>query len=175
MPDKVFFADYDDVYIFKFVGNFHFSLCPAVEGFMRTVLIEKGMRPVVVDMTETTGVDSTGMGFLAQIALHSKRMLQVKPTLLVSDNDILKILKSMDFESVFNILLGGGSAGADFKEIKPIAAEEKEMTRHILAAHRTLMDMGPENKAKFEQAVKVFEKKQAKASRFESSKTQSTR
>ncbi len=99
MPDQVFFADYENVYIFKLVGNFHFSLCPAVEACMRAMLTEKGMRPVVVDMTETTGIDSTGMGFLAQIALHSKRMLQAKPTLLVADNDILKILKCMDFDS----------------------------------------------------------------------------
>jgi anti-anti-sigma regulatory factor len=171
MPDQVFFADYDDVYIFKLFGNFNFSLCPAVEAFMRTVPTEKGMRPVVVDMTEATGVDSTGMGFLAQIALHSKRMLQAKPTLLVSDNDILKILKGMDFDGVFNILQGGGTAGADFQEIQPVAADEKEMTRHILSAHRTLMNMGPENKAKFEEAIKVFEKKQAAACRIESSKT----
>jgi anti-anti-sigma regulatory factor len=158
MPDQVFFADYDNVYIFKLIGNFNFSFCPDVEGIMRTVLTEKGMQPVVVDMTETTGVDSTGMGFLAQIAIHSKRMLQTKPTLLVADNDILKILKGMDFDSVFNILLGDGTVGADFEEIKPIAVDEKEMTGHIVAAHRTLMKMGPENKAKFEQAIKVFEK-----------------
>jgi anti-anti-sigma regulatory factor len=168
MPDRVFFADYDGVYIFKLLGSFNFSLCPAVEGFMRTLLTENGMRPVVVDMTETTGVDSTGMGLLAQIALHSKRMLQAKPTLLVSGNDILKILKGMDFDSVFNILHGDGIVGAVFQEIQPIAADEKEMAGHILAAHRTLMSMGTENKAKFEQAIKVFEKKQAATSRFES-------
>ncbi len=161
MPDQVFFADYNNVYIFKLLGNFHFSLCPAVEACMRAMLAEKGMRPVVVDMTETTGIDSTGMGFLAQIALHSKRMLQAKPILLVADNDndILKILKGMDFDSVFTILHGNGTVGGDFQEIKPIAADEKEMTNHILAAHRTLMKMSPENKAKFEQAIKVFEKK----------------
>lgn len=171
MPDQVFFADYEDVYIFKFIGSFHFSLCPAVEGFMRKVLAEKGMRPVAVDMTETTGVDSTGMGTLAQIALHSKRMLQAKPILLVSDKDILKILKGMDFDSIFNILHSEGPLSADFEEIKPIAADEQEMTGYILAAHRTLMSMSPENKAKFEQVIKVFEKKQAAACRFESSRT----
>jgi hypothetical protein len=74
----------------------------------------------------------------------------------------------MDFESVFNILRGAGTPGADFQEIQPIAAEEKEMTCHILATHRTLMNMGPENKGKFGQAIKVFEKKHAAASRFES-------
>jgi anti-anti-sigma factor len=171
MPDQVFFADYEGVYIFKLVGNFQFSLCPAVEECMRTVLTEKGMRPVVVDMTETTGIDSTGMGLLAQIALHSKRMLQAKPTLLVADKDILKILRGMDFETVFAILYGNESAGAEFQEIQPIAADEKELTRHILEAHRTLMSMSPENKATFEQVIQVFEKKQAAASRFESSKS----
>jgi len=34
------------------------------------------------------------MGILAQIAIYSKRMLQAKPTLLVSDNDILKKLST---------------------------------------------------------------------------------
>ena len=156
MADRIFFAEYNDVYIFKFVGSFDFTLCPAVEGFMRKLLSEKALRPVVIDMTATTGVDSTGMGMLAQIAVHSKRMLHAKPTLLVSDNDILKILKGMDFESVFNILQSGGAAGADFKEIEPVAADEKEMTHRILAAHRTLMNMSPENRVKFQHIVKTL-------------------
>ncbi len=92
---------------------------------MRTVLTEKGMRPVVVDMTETTGIDSTGMGILAQIALHSKRMLQAKPTLLVADNDILKILKGMDFETVFTILYGNESSAQIFKKYSPLQQMKK--------------------------------------------------
>jgi len=159
MPDQAFFAEYDDVYIFKFVGGLHFTLCPAVEGFMRRLFTEQTMRPVVVDMTGATGVDSTGMGILAQIAIHSKRMLQVKPTLLVSDRNIPKILKAMDFEKIFTILQGDGTAGADFEEIKSVAAGDNEMTQHIVAAHRRLMNMSPDNKAKFEQVIKVIEKK----------------
>lgn len=100
---------------------------------------------------------------LAQIAVHSKRMLKAKPTLLVSNNDILKILKGMDFESIFNILLSSVAVGADFekafKEIEPVAADEKEVTHQILAAHHTLMNMSPENRARFQQAIKVIEKK----------------
>lgn len=60
MTGQVFFAEYNDVYMFKFLGSFHFTLCPAVEGFMRKLLSEKALRPVVVGLTETTGVDSTG-------------------------------------------------------------------------------------------------------------------
>jgi|GEM_PF-6034379 len=41
--------------IFKFVWNLNFILCSAVEGFMRKLLAEKAMRPVVIDMTATTG------------------------------------------------------------------------------------------------------------------------
>jgi hypothetical protein len=85
-------------------------------------------------------------------------MLQAKPTLLVSDNDILKILKGMDFDSVFTVVRGGGTDGADFQEIQPVTAGEKEMIGHILAAHRTLMSMSAENREKFEQVIKVFEK-----------------
>jgi anti-anti-sigma regulatory factor len=158
MADQVLFAEYQDRYIFKFVGNFTFSLCPAVEGFMRRLLGEKEMRPVVIDMNEATGVDSTGMGILAQIAVHCKRMLQIQPILLASDNDILNILKAMDFECVFTIVRGAATAGADFKEIKPVAADEQEITRHILEAHRALMNMTPDNRAKFEQVIKILEK-----------------
>lgn len=161
MSDQAFFADFDNVYIFKFVGNFLFSLCPAVEGFMNTLFTERGMRPVVVDMTETARVDSTALGILARMAIHCRRMLQVKPTVLVSNNDIVTILKGMSFDGVLNILQTTAILDGRFEEIKPVAADEKEMLDHILESHRTLMSMSPSNRAKFEQAIKVLEQQRA--------------
>jgi anti-anti-sigma regulatory factor len=159
MSDKVFFAKQDDRYVFKFLGCFSFILCPAVEAFMRRLFTEKAMQPVTIDMTEATGIDSTGMGILAQIAIHSKRMLEAKPTLLVHDNDIPRILKGMDFEYVFTILHADSGIDADFEEIEPVECAQKEMTQQILGAHRNLMSISPDNKAKFEDIVKTLEKK----------------
>lgn len=157
MQDRVFFAEHSNSYVFKFLGCFSFIQCPAVEFFMRRLFNEKTLLPVVVDMSEATGIDSTGMGLLAQIAVHSKRMLEKKPTLLVQDNDIPRILKAMDFDSVFTVVEAGATIEADFQEIEAVGCDEKEMAQQILGAHRSLMNMTPANREKFENAVKTLE------------------
>ncbi len=159
MEDRVFFAEKNDSYVFKFIGSFTFFLCPAVEAFMCRLFAEMPLRPVIVDMTEATGIDSTGMGVLAQVAVHSKRMLKVKPDLLVRSNDIPRILKGMDFECVFSILHADSGIEAEFEELKPVECDRNEMTRQILGSHRTLMSITAANKAKFENAVKTLEGK----------------
>lgn len=161
MGGQAFFAETKDAYHFKFTGCFRFTLCPAVDAFIRRLIAEQSLKPVVIDLTEAAGIDSTGMGVLAQLAVHCKRMLQRKPSLLVRDNDILKVLRAVDFETVFDIAVDphNTAPGADYGEIQTVAVDHQQMARQILDAHRRLMSMTEKNRATYEEAVRALEKK----------------
>ncbi|MCP4716104.1 MAG: STAS domain-containing protein [Deltaproteobacteria bacterium] len=158
MDDQVFFAQHDNVFVFKLVGNIRFTICPGVEQFLQKLFAEQAMCPIIVDMTETTGIDSTALGLLAQMAMHSRKELDLKPTLLVVPGDVLTVIKSMSFDTVFSIVQEADAATGAFTEIHPVDVGEKDMIGHILAAHRTLMGLSDENRGKFENVLKVLEK-----------------
>ena len=96
--DRVLFAKEADLLVFKFVGDIRFTLCPAVDCFMKSVFKKNPGHPVLVDLTETMSIDSTALGLLAQIAIHSRKTLRQKPGLLVTDQDVLTVLKGMSLE-----------------------------------------------------------------------------
>jgi anti-anti-sigma factor len=155
--DQVLFAQEADLLVFKFVGDIRFTLCPAVDDFMKSVFNKKSKHPILVDLTETKSIDSTALGLLAQIAIHSRKMLNQKPGLLVSDQNVLQVLKGMSLEKVFNILHETIPSSGDFQEIEPVSVDKKDMITRILMAHHTLMSLSEENREKFKNVTELLE------------------
>lgn len=158
VEDQVFFAQHEDVSILKFTGDIRFTLCPAVEDFLKTKFDQNSMASIVIDLTETKSIDSTALGLLAHIAIQAKQAGGPRPALLVSSDDILRVLKGMSFDVIFTILRETGLSSSVFQEIKPVDTVEQDMIKHILSAHRTLMSLSEENRTKFENVIKVLEK-----------------
>ena len=111
----------------------------------------------MIDLSETTSIDSTALGLLAQISIQSKRVLEHKPNLLVSSDDIMRVTKGMSFDIIFNILQETIPLSGDFKVIEPVDVGEKDMINRILSAHRTLMSLSDENREKVENVIKILE------------------
>ncbi len=155
--DQVFFAQEADLLVFKFVGDIRFTLCPAVDDFMKSVFDKNPRHPVLVDLTETKSIDSTALGLLAQIAIHSRKKLNQKPGLLVTEQSVLQVLKGMSLEKVFNILQETNPSSGEFLEIKPVSVDKKEMITRILTAHHTLMSLSEENREKFKDVTELLE------------------
>ncbi len=156
MADQVLFARQNGVPVLKFTGDIRFTVCPAVDGFLKRLFVEKTEYPVVVDLTETTSVDSTALGVIAKVANHYHREMKMKPALLASPGDVLKVIKSMSFDRVFTVMCEAGVHGS-FEELQPVQPEEQDMVKLIISAHKTLMNLSRENKAKFENVISVLE------------------
>lgn len=159
--DQVLFAQAEEILVFKFLGDIRFTLCPAVDAFMKNVFSEQPDQPVLVDLTQTKTIDSTALGLLAQIAIHSRKRLNQKPGLLVSDPNVMKVLKGMSLEKVFNILQETAALPGEFREIDPITVDKKEMMARVLKAHRTLMGLSRENREKFKNVTELLEQQSA--------------
>jgi hypothetical protein len=58
----------------------------------------------VIDLTETRSIDSTTLGLLAKLSILSRQKVGLLPTVVTTHEDITRLLQSMGFDQVFNIV-----------------------------------------------------------------------
>lgn len=154
---RVLYAQHNDVYILKLVGEIRFTLCPAIDEVLQGIFTNE-QTPVVVDLTETTCVDSTALGVVAQIAVRARQQGNAKPSLLIAGDDIRKILQGVSFDRVFNVLQKTPETSSHYQELQPIEASEQELLEKVLQAHKNLCELSGENSSKFKDVISLLEK-----------------
>lgn len=153
---KIMVAENQDVYVLKFMGDVRLTLCSTIDSLLKRIFGGE-LKSVVVDLTETDGIDSTALGLLAKIAVNAKGVLERKPTIISTRTDITHILETMGFEHYFEICREPVELGCCMQEA-PIMDECAESVRQkVIDAHRILMGLNPKNKAEFEPVVFALE------------------
>ena len=155
---KVLHASHQGVHVLRFVGEIRYTLSPALEQFITGLF--SGLPPAgfVVDLTDTTSIDSTNLGLLADIA---KRMRKCggPPVILVSHRtEINEVLVSMGFNEVFTMVPNSESdLAADHELELNETSDATTMASTLLKAHRTLMALNEHNRDQFHDVVSALE------------------
>ena len=150
---RILVAHHNGVYLMKFVGDVRVTLCAAVDTFLDGMLSDTGFKSVVVDLTRTTGIDSTSLGILAKLSIRAQERFGFVPTLVSTNRDITRVLKSMGFDDVFHIIEVPLQHTEQFGELNPFDCSEEDMRRRVLDAHRILMSLNESNREKFHDLV----------------------
>ncbi len=153
---KILFAAHEDNHVLKFVGDIRVNLCPTLNGFLQQIG-SRGEKAIVVDLTETTCMDSTTLGFLAKISLASQDTLGAQPTLVTPNPDVTRVIRSMGFEQIFVIIDHAIHTCDDALEMPTHVMAEETLREQVLDAHRTLMKMNDHNFACFRDLVEALE------------------
>ena len=69
---KLLVAEKDGVHVLKFVGDVRVTLGPTIDAFLTSLLETVDFKSVIIDLTETEGIDSTSLGFIAKISIGAK-------------------------------------------------------------------------------------------------------
>ncbi len=160
---RVLHARFDEVCVLKFVGSigyatdWTFPLSNALRVFLDRLYEEKDFNNIVVDLTETTGMDSTNLGLLAELARFSKDEFGRKPTLIVREGHVLNTLKITGFDALYNIFKMDASIQGKLQPLPEVPEGEVDVARMILDAHLTLSEMNEENRARFKNVVNALE------------------
>lgn len=154
---RILVAHHNGVYLMKFVGDVRVTLCAAVDTFLDSMLSDTDFKSVVVDLTRTTGIDSTSLGILAKLSIRAKERFGFVPTLVSTNRDITRVLKSMGFDDVFHIIEAPLQHTEQFGELNPCDCSEEEMRQRVLDAHRILMSLNESNREKFHDLVQTLE------------------
>jgi anti-anti-sigma factor len=158
---RILYAVHSGTYVIKFVGDVRVPLCACLEGFLDRMFADTTLQSVLIDLTETAGIDSTALGLIAKISVALKERLQRKPVILSTNHDVNRILLSMGFDRVF-VIVDQAPAPAPAHD-EPLAEllltepSQQDLTRNVIEAHRVLMSMNEKNRATFRDLVEALE------------------
>jgi anti-anti-sigma factor len=155
MDGRVLVAEHNGIYVLKLMGDVRLTLCTTIDQFVERMFAAVSCQTVIVDLTETEGLDSTTLGLLAKMALFVRKQMQIKPMIVTDNAGILRLLNSMGFEQIFDIQCSNkleAQAIADC-ELQAETLDEKTARDKVLQAHQVLMTLNHKNRETFKELV----------------------
>ncbi|MFT5722850.1 MAG: anti-anti-sigma factor [Motiliproteus sp.] len=154
---KILFAEQAGTYVLKFVGDVRLTLCATLDQFLATTLEYDNFKSIIIDLTETQGIDSTSLGLLAKLSVRLKRRHRQRPTIVSTNEDITRVLLSMGFDKVFILIQDRVESSAELRELDLLQESEERVRERVLDAHRALMDLNANNREAFRDLVRSLE------------------
>jgi anti-anti-sigma regulatory factor len=122
-------------------------------------LRQKGCHYFVLDLSECALMDSTFLGVLAGFGLKNSTGGPSQPPttieLLNPNERITELLESLGVLHLFKLTQGPLQMpdGSESRAVTSCSSTKEEVTRSCLEAHQTLMQLSPENAAKFKEVA----------------------
>lgn len=160
---KILYIKHEGLYTLKFVGrigytsNWTFPLSKSLQIFIDRMAREKDYEYVLIDLSEATGIDSTNLGLLAEIAKMMIRKFDSKATIISTNRTVTRTLRTVGFNALFTIVDQPANLETPMQELPPAADSEINVARMILKAHKTLCELNDENKVRFKNIVEALE------------------
>lgn len=157
MPGKILVASHDGVYVIVFEGDVRLTLCTTVDEYLEKMFQDPNFRSVIVDLSATENIDSTSLGLLAKLSIQAEKRFSFRPTLISTRRDITRILLSMGFDEVFDLVEEPLEHTEQLAELPELAGSEEGVRQRVLDAHRTLMSLNETNRKTFHDLVAALE------------------
>ncbi|MDT8399243.1 MAG: STAS domain-containing protein [Pseudomonadales bacterium] len=155
---KILAADFDGVPVLKFVGDVRVVMSATLDRYFSALLDKSDLEAVLVDMSETTGIDSTALGLLAKMAIQVRKKFSIKPTIVSPNSDISRILSSMGFDMISKVVSDPLTRVTQFGELEFIDESEERIRLKVIQAHQTLMSLNDKNRLQFQDLVNALQK-----------------
>ena len=142
----------------KLVGHVHYSNSAGFEQFVADIINKGIIDNILIDLSETTGIDSTNLGLVAKLANYTISSHKKKITLITANPDVTTILDSMGFFEVSVIVEELPNGNYELDEIDNISQDQQDMTKMMLDAHKELIKVSEQNKDIFKNIVDMLQK-----------------
>jgi anti-anti-sigma factor len=95
-PGKYLYARHHDICFLKFTGHITYTTSPDLDRFLVGLFGKPDFLNILVDLSETSGIDSTNLGLLARIARFTLDQLGKKTVVVSTRPDINRVLDTME-------------------------------------------------------------------------------
>lgn len=154
---KILLAESSGVYVLKLVGEVRLNFCSTIDASIESIVTDPNFVSLVVDLSETSLIDSTALGLLAKLAIRAKAKSHFLPSVVSTNPDITRVLLAMGFDSLYIVVKEPAISNKQLQEITPQDVSEEELRQHVLDAHKVLMDMNEHNRDQFKDLVSALE------------------
>ena len=153
------YASLNGTHIFKLIGEVRAHSCISLDKLLDRIE-QQHVVGAIVDLTQTTFIDSTVLGVLAKLGLKLKQTHKIQAVMLSTNPDITTLANSMGLGQVFVILNYCGDPSVCTLELTEEQVTHTAMLTTVLDAHKTLMRLNENNQNMFEPLVKQLQKEQ---------------
>jgi anti-anti-sigma regulatory factor len=154
---KILAADYRHMAMLKFVGDVRVLMSSTLDAYCAGLYRRPILDAMLIDMTETRGIDSTALGLLAKMAIQLRNRFNVIPTIVSTNPDVTRTLKSMSFDLIFKIVDKlPQKAPENYNELQQKNESEDTVREKVIDAHLTLMTLSEENRLEFQDLVQAL-------------------
>ena len=150
-------ANHNGVYVIRFEGDVRLTLCTTIDDYFERMFEDPDFTSVWVDLCEAEGLDSTTLGLLAKLALTVKQRFGFQPAIFSCDPGINRLIKSMGFQRLFELREEICGDENEATAIPVVEGGESAVKEKVIEAHRVLMELSPENRARFKDLLAVLE------------------
>lgn len=154
---KIQAASHHGAYVIRMLGDVRLTLCTTIDAYFRKMFDDPEFASVWVDLCEVEGIDSTTLGLLAKLAIKTEERYHFQPAIFSCDPGINRLLKSMGFQRLFDLREEACASTDDVAELPQVASDEADVKNKVIEAHRVLMDLSAENRARFKDLLEVLE------------------
>src|SRR5690606_11880620 len=154
---RIQFAESDGTFVLKFLGDVRLTLCAALDAYIKKIVSAMHFKSIVIDLTETDNIDSTSLGLLAKLSILSRERVGLLPTLVSTQQDMLRLLQSMGFDQIIIIMSVTTLSDAEFEVLLLQTLSVEEVRARVLESHRLLMDLNEHNRYAFVDLVTRLE------------------
>ena len=154
------YASLNGTHIFKLIGEVRAQSCISLDKLLNRIEQQSNVVGAIVDLTQTTFIDSTVLGILAKLGLKLKQIHNIQAVMLSTNSDITTLANSMGLGQVFVILNYCGDPNVCTLELMEEHITHRNMLNNVLDAHKTLMELNQNNQNMFEPLVKQLQKEQ---------------
>lgn len=155
------YASLNGTHFFKIIGEVRAQSCISLDKLLGKIEQHStNMVSAVVDLTQTTFIDSTVLGILAKLGIKLKQKHHIRSVMLSTNPDITTLANSMGLGQVFSILTCNDATNVCTKVLSDDDLTQKSMLTTVLDAHKTLCQLNRNNKNVFEPLVKQLEQEQ---------------
>lgn len=183
-------ARHQDVTVIRLEGDVRLTLCLSFDQFIHDLFQHREQanakdHSVVFDLCEAESIDSTTLGLMAKIAIEGESQGARNPIVMTSSESITRLLESMGFEDVFDIVPAQAvnfeaisqqpvdksntslypidesyHQNQSFSEVNAQSAikrSEDAVRAKVIEAHQYLMSMNAKNHDTFKPLVEALE------------------
>ncbi len=154
---RILAASHGGTYVIRMVGDVRLTLCTTIDDYFQRMFDDPAFVSVWVDLCDAEGIDSTTLGLLAKLALTVKKKFGFEPAIYSSDPGINRLLKSMGFQRLFKLHEEICTTPEQISEIPIVDGSEQAVKEKVIEAHRVLMDISDENRARFKDLMAALE------------------
>jgi anti-anti-sigma factor len=153
---KILATEFNKIPVLKLAGDVRVLMSSTIDNYFTSLYNRAILEAMIVDLSETTGIDSTALGLLAKMAIQLRNRFNVKPSIISTNPDITKILKGMSFDIIFDIVEEPLEQEVKFGELNHINELENVIKQKVIVAHQALMALSEENKLEFQDLVSAL-------------------